>query len=441
MLGRLRLRTWWSYGLLVALVPMCALGIGTIGFHTKAATAAFPGANGKIAFIRVEAGTGVGSLDIISPDGSSQEELATGTGNVSYFSPSWSPDGSRVAVVRRLNPMTFHGLEVFLYQDDFSSSGPVEENLNPPGFPICNDRDPAWSPDGMKLAIARECNGTGGIYTINPDGTARTFLNADGDQPSWSPDGTQIAFVSQRDGDSEIYVMNSDGSAQTRLTFNVGVDSDPDWSPDGTKIVFSRYASDGTDSDVYTMDPDGNNQTDITPDSMTSAFDPAWSPDGSRIAFISSDDGGEVFTMNPDGSGQSQVTHTSPGYAANTAWQPLFDADGDGCADYREQRTYDNSELTGGRRDYLNPNDYFNPTDDGQNRIDDIIAVINQYFDDAYLDPPANKIPNPSYNPDTDRTDDPAYGLEQPWRLLAGNGEQRIDDILAAIKQFFHDCA
>ena len=51
----------------------------------------------------------------------------------------------------------------------------------------------------------------------------------------------------------------------------------------------------------------------------------------------------------------------------------------------------------------------------------------------------------PGYNPDTDRTDDPAYpntGVgAQPWRLLAGNGEQRVDDILLVLKQYYHDCS
>jgi hypothetical protein len=112
------------------------------------------------------------------------------------------------------------------------------------------------------------------------------------------------------------------------------------------------------------------------------------------------------------------------------------DTDGDGCPDANEQQTAPGSETSGGLRDHLNPHDYMNPTGDGENRIDDVLMVIQQYFDDAFLDPPDNSVPNPAYNPDTDRT---AIGPDA-WDLGPPNGEQRIDDILAIIFQYLHDC-
>lgn len=115
------------------------------------------------------------------------------------------------------------------------------------------------------------------------------------------------------------------------------------------------------------------------------------------------------------------------------------DTDGDGCPDVKEQQTAPGSELTGGRRDYLNPWDYFEPTHNGQVRINDIIAVVNQYFVDAFLDPPANTIPNPAYTTNTDRTDNP--NSSEPWDLLGPNGQQRVNDILAVLFQYFHDCS
>jgi hypothetical protein len=84
----------------------------------------------------------------------------------------------------------------------------------------------------------------------------------------------------------------------------------------------------------------------------------------------------------------------------------------------------------GGKRDEYNRYDYFNPTQDGLNRVDDILAVVNQYFMD---DPPGNV----DYDSLTDRTAAPGG---DPWDLTAPNGQQRVDDILNSIKQYVHDC-
>ncbi len=102
-----------------------------------------------------------------------------------------------------------------------------------------------------------------------------------------------------------------------------------------------------------------------------------------------------------------------------------IDTDGDGCPDDHEASL---NELAGGRRNFFDPWDYFNPTGDGVNRIDDVLAVALQYFvdeDDA------------GYTSFTDRT---AFG-PNAWNLGPPNGQQRVDDILAAVRSYFHDCS
>jgi len=120
---------------------------------------------------------------------------------------------------------------------------------------------------------------------------------------------------------------------------------------------------------------------------------------------------------------------------------PSGDSDGDGCPDVKEQQTAPGSQTSGGLRDYLNPWDYMNATHDGLNRVDDILAVVNQYFEDQFLPSPPNppNTPNPGYDIDTDRTDNP--DSDEPWDLFGPNGLQRVDDILASVKQYFHDCS
>jgi hypothetical protein len=113
------------------------------------------------------------------------------------------------------------------------------------------------------------------------------------------------------------------------------------------------------------------------------------------------------------------------------------DTDGDGCPDLREQQTAPGSQMSGGLRDYLNPWDYFNPTHDGLNRVDDVLSVVAQYFHDDTDANPGLPPYAPGYNVDTDRT---ALG-PNVWNLGPPNGIERVDDVLAELVQYFHDCS
>jgi hypothetical protein len=114
------------------------------------------------------------------------------------------------------------------------------------------------------------------------------------------------------------------------------------------------------------------------------------------------------------------------------------DFDGDGCQDAQEEMTANGTEFGGGRRDPKDPWDYFNPTGDGMNRIDDVLAVVDQYLVNEFLPSPPNppNTPNPAYTSRTDRT----YSGPNLWNLGLPNGRQNVDDIVAALNSFMHDC-
>jgi len=113
--------------------------------------------------------------------------------------------------------------------------------------------------------------------------------------------------------------------------------------------------------------------------------------------------------------------------AAKAAPPAGADTDTDGCPNKRELSDTANQ---GGLRDPSNHYDYMNATKDGLNRVDDILAVVNEYFND---DPPGV----PDMKSQTDRT---AITGGNAWNLGPPNGQQRVDDILASVKQYFHDC-
>jgi hypothetical protein len=147
--------------------------------------------------------------------------------------------------------------------------------------------EPAWSPDGSKIAFRSDRDGTSQIYVVNADGSNQIRLTDTGGnfRPVWSPDGSKIAFTSDRDGNNEIYVMNADGSGLVNLTNHLADDGDPAWSPDGKKIAFRSNRDDSqSPSVIYVMNADGSAVT-LLPTSGTEVAQLAWSPDGTLIAY------------------------------------------------------------------------------------------------------------------------------------------------------------
>lgn len=228
-------------------------------------------------------------------------------------SPTWSPDGGRVAFSRDTAPDDTYQQDVYVMNGD----GTAQRSLT--AGPEDDDA-PVWSPDGTRLAFfrradARRLSDERDLYVVNADGSALRRVGqgaqAEG-APSWSPDGRRIAFAWSGPGEgapvaSGIAVAQADGSDMARITQTARVantyqaaDGSPDWSPDGARIVFSRQGG------VHVIGPDGSGLSELAP----RGNDPKWAPDGKQIAFCCAgrkayDDG--IFTMGPDGSGMRRL--------------------------------------------------------------------------------------------------------------------------------------
>jgi hypothetical protein len=155
-----------------------------------------------------------------------------------------------------------------------------------------------------------------GVFVMNADGSDETLLADLGTEPAWSPDGQRIAFQRTDGGNTDVYVMNADGTGVTRLTEDPLIDTEPAWSPDGQRIVFSRGGG-FSQPDLWTMSADGTGETRLTQTPQTES-DPRWSPDGDWIAYQR---GTGVFRTHPDGTGNVNLT-PPPRSGAVPDWSP-----------------------------------------------------------------------------------------------------------------------
>jgi len=213
---------------------------------------------------------------------------------------------------------------------------------------LTDGMDPAWSPDGKKVAFAR-WRDPRGIYVIDEDGSNETLLFgwSQAKAPAWSPDGSHIVFTRQyggREEDVDVSVWGFHWTLPAHPWWKLGLvrvedrsfadllcydhSFSPTWSPDGKVIAYdSDYglhltATDGSiggqsyNRSLYAL------STDVRDTS------PAWSPDGARIAFMfNQHDHWEIYVMNADGSNRVRLTHEEPfaGRPPNNvspAWSP-----------------------------------------------------------------------------------------------------------------------
>ena len=243
----------------------------------------------------------------IGVDGSSPARLTVNR-HYDHF-PAWSPDGTRIAFIDGANEGGPYpsGLSV-MSEDGSDVSNIIDASFDRGVYPSI----PSWSPDGSRLAII----GTGGFYTVRTDGTGLNRIQIGAKQGdvvkllTWSPSGEEIALVAgpfDLPGESTIYTVRPDGSGLREIWSGWHDVYGPNvvhlsWSPDGSELLLIAR-----EQGMYVISRDGGElhrfPMDDWPWLRGSPFDAAWSPDGSRIAVVYNRiEAQALFTLARDGS-------------------------------------------------------------------------------------------------------------------------------------------
>ncbi|MGH7548534.1 MAG: protein kinase domain-containing protein [Gemmatimonadales bacterium] len=345
-------------------------------------------------------GAGVEEWPAWSPDGASLayvaetggykklflRTLATGAerqltrGAADEIEPTWAFDGRTIALVRsnlargKLEPTDIRGW----YQDggdiwtlDLASGRETQV--------VANAFDPAYSPDGRRLAFAARWSGPRRVWIADASGHNAQQVSTEGSEavvhgtPRWSPDGAKLVFRRIEQTKSDIVVLDIASRATIRLTDDNVLALDPVWSPDGAFIYFSSFRGGGLnlwrvpvgrdgrpaeaaqqittgagDDGQATLDPEGRRlafsilgydsdlwRLPVDPRTGRATGEPqpvvgttrvesrgAWSPDGRRIAF-NSDRAGEMnIWVRSLGDGTDRQVTTGSGGDYQPNWSP-----------------------------------------------------------------------------------------------------------------------
>jgi len=267
--------------------------------------------NTQIAFVSVDGKVGNRNYQLQLADADGENPQAMLTSPRPILSPSWAPDGIRIAYVSFENKT-----RSAIYVQDRQKGSRVKivsrEGIN---------GAPSWSPDGERLAVTLSYQGNPDIYILRvDDGQLNRITQSDAiDTEAVWIDNDTLAFTSDRSGGPQIYEISTDGGRAKRLTFEGRYNTSATVSPDGSTIAFVHGADGGFQ--IAAIDRASGLFQTLTRGTLDES--PTFAPNGQMIMFATEKDGrGTLGAVSLDGSVVQSLSLSEGGSVREPVWSP-----------------------------------------------------------------------------------------------------------------------
>jgi serine/threonine protein kinase/WD40 repeat protein len=233
-------------------------------------------------------------------------------------------------VARRGDRLAYTRLQrdVNVYAAELAPDG----TLTSPGQSVASssrrDISPVYSPDGARIAVSSDRDGSSEIWLTASDGRNAVQLTSQGragvfdsaDFPAWSPDGAQIVYAARAlgRGAPDLFIVPASGGAPRRLTDDPGNEIGASWSRDGRTIYF--LSNRGGGATIWSMPASGGAARQLSK-SPSSVPPPIESPDGQWVYFRTP---GAISRVRPSGADETVIVRDRVASAFSPTTRGLF---------------------------------------------------------------------------------------------------------------------